>query len=499
MARSRGRSQRVLRGKGVGAGANAKPFARGITQRSRARQGGDEQRSEWQDKYKEAKEELSLYERVMEASWQRFLFVSGSVAAAVTLVALNWDSIRRNFTDEMADVTSSALEHERVLTKTNELATAVAHHLLYDQKTQAALNKLVLDILRDPKTKDEVVVLVNKVLQDPEVLDEVSVLSNEVTNRVLADPGVNQHAQDVTGKLFNKVLAEKDLQNQAGTALWESFKYAVIPNWLQGDETETQLQGDETETQPQQTGESESMQDSQTRGAGVALQSDARLQATAREVGETGSKEAIVPSDAAVELSEAVSEAVSQSVGNETKNEEKVSLTEIESAGTETTDSPTSDSNELEAVAEPLREAGNTESVTTATMPIPVASLDDTISSGISRHETTPIKPIIASSTATTNATTNATTTTTTIAATTATTQPNPEAEPAFEPASAPPLPDLNASQGSKTPEPTLPRIGSPLPATGGSLLTAAPAVAMSPVAMSQAHASQYTPGQQPQ
>jgi len=192
-------------------------------------------------------QELTLYERIMEASWNRFLLVSGMVVLGVMIVAINWEDIRRYFSGEISEVASTALGDQKLLMKSNELAVAVAHHLIYDQMTQEALTGLVAEVLQNKKTRDELVDLFSKLFQDPVILDEVAKLSTEVTHRVLQDEEVNRHAQDVTGNLFNKVLAEKALQNQAGVALWNSIKYAIVPNWF--GEYKTQKPG-ETESEP---------------------------------------------------------------------------------------------------------------------------------------------------------------------------------------------------------------------------------------------------------
>eukprot|EP00468_Gymnochlora_sp_CCMP2014_P010822 CAMPEP_0167750020 /NCGR_PEP_ID=MMETSP0110_2-20121227/5750_1 /TAXON_ID=629695 /ORGANISM="Gymnochlora sp., Strain CCMP2014" /LENGTH=244 /DNA_ID=CAMNT_0007635277 /DNA_START=274 /DNA_END=1008 /DNA_ORIENTATION=+ len=145
---------------------------------------------------------------------------------------MNWEEIRRYFTGEVAEVASSALENRKLLDKSNELALAVAHYLIYDKKTQEALTTLVLEILQDDQTKEELVDLFSKLFQDPEILDEATKLSTVVTHRVLEDDTVNEHAMKVTANLFNNVLGEEKLQNKAGVALWNSIKYAIVPNWF---------------------------------------------------------------------------------------------------------------------------------------------------------------------------------------------------------------------------------------------------------------------------
>jgi len=176
--------------------------------------------------------ELTLYERIMETSWNRFLFMLGMVVFGTVMVALNWKDIRKYFTGEVAEVASSALENQKLLTKSNELAIAVAKHLIENEATQEALTELVSDVLADKKTRDELIVLFSNLFQDPIILDEATVLSQKVTHRVLQDEKVNDHAQRVTAELFQKVLDEKQLQNQAGVALWNSIKYAIVPNWF---------------------------------------------------------------------------------------------------------------------------------------------------------------------------------------------------------------------------------------------------------------------------
>jgi len=176
--------------------------------------------------------ELSIYERIVEASWQRFVFLVSCAAALVTVVVMNWEDLRKQFTGEVAEVASSALGDRKLLDKSNELALAVAQHLLYDEKTQDALTSLVSEVLQNKKTRDELVVLFSDLFQDPIILEEVTKLSSEVTNRVLNDGEVNTHALKITAELFNKVLAEKHLQSQAGVALWNSIKYAIVPNWF---------------------------------------------------------------------------------------------------------------------------------------------------------------------------------------------------------------------------------------------------------------------------
>jgi len=162
----------------------------------------------------------------------RFVFVSSAVVVGMAVIAMNWEDVRRYFTGEVAEVASSALENEKLLNKSNELAIAVARHLIYDEATQKALTGLVNDILQNKSTRDELVVLFSNLFQDPLIVEEVTKLSTEVTHRVLKDEDVNIHAQDVTSSLFNKILAEKTLQSQAGVALWNSIKYAIVPNWF---------------------------------------------------------------------------------------------------------------------------------------------------------------------------------------------------------------------------------------------------------------------------
>lgn len=265
--------------------------------------------------------ERALFKRLEQAGFKRSKRFYGSVVlttvgvSVAAYIYLFPHKLRQQVVEEVSTVASQSLEDEKIVTKAGQLSKDVLSDILNDKNTKGVASDFVKDIMMSQPIKKAALDTILGVLNDPEVLELLrvrlsqiilNILQNDATrqivlsqiNTILEHESIRASLQvllkDLTdtpevktmmanffrdvlssdtvknqGKLLgqqvtSEVISDKEIQQQAGNALWSALKYSVVPTMFRGrgsnndeDDTKDDLAVGASKTQSEDSSDTE--------------------------------------------------------------------------------------------------------------------------------------------------------------------------------------------------------------------------------------------------
>ncbi|XP_039249597.2 uncharacterized protein LOC120327209 [Styela clava] len=252
--------------------------------------------------------ERALFRRLEQAGFKRsrrFYWTVWTLTAAAVFgggyLYFFPHKLRQQVVEEVSTVASQSLEDGKIVTKAGQLSKDVLSGILNDKETKVVasdfvkdvivsdpikeaaigtilgllndpkvlhllrirLSEIILDILQSDTTKQIVISQVNSILQHESVrtslqkllqdlidTKEVKLLMADFFKDVLASDTVKDQGKILGQQVTTDVITSKDIQEQAGIALWSAVKFSVIPNMFKSrSPNKTDDDIDKTETE----------------------------------------------------------------------------------------------------------------------------------------------------------------------------------------------------------------------------------------------------------